>query len=93
MRATETVAAEQKREPAKREVRVGIVGYGTVGHSVNSFASRLHKLVREDCRVEALVLARVKKVGAAADGRKGVYLDFDCKKFAHRVPHSKIAFW
>jgi homoserine dehydrogenase len=33
MRATETVAAEHKSEPAKREVRVGIVGYGTVGRA------------------------------------------------------------
>src|SRR5215831_6845625 len=33
MRATETVAAAQKPAPAKREVRVGIVGYGTVGRA------------------------------------------------------------
>jgi homoserine dehydrogenase len=33
MRATETVTAAHKLEPAKRAVRVGIVGYGTVGRA------------------------------------------------------------
>jgi|GEM_PF-6759781 len=74
-------------------------GYGLLAHSIDSFASNLHKRLKDKYKIRTIVYARVQHVGMSGTeqvGRKGVYLKkthVEKGKIAYRHDRSKVRFW
>jgi hypothetical protein len=78
---------------------IGSAGYGQVGHSIDSFGSKLHRLMKTVCGHEVDLFARVYDVGitkagnSPMAGHKGVFLSETLPGITRKKSHSKLHFY